>query len=85
MARRNRPPRPDSRLPRWTWLTIAAGGIATFAAVGQLLLGFEFGDRLEQLVTDPAAFFGRGAENFMPIFLLVIPAGLFSASARSHH
>jgi uncharacterized membrane protein len=83
-ARKGGTRKPDSRLPRWTYVTILAGGVVAYVAVGTLLLGHAFGEGLAQLFTEPAAFARGGAEAVAPFVLLLVPAvlgGIFTRDA----
>ena len=71
----------DSRLPRWTWGVIAAGGVLSYVGVGSLLLGNRFYE-IEGLWRDPAAFVRSGTETVVPYVLLLIPAVLGAIAAR---
>jgi len=64
------------RLPRWTFVLIAAGGVLTYLCVGILLIGFRFTEDLKSVIEDPAAFSAGDPELLAPFFLLLIPAVL---------
>jgi hypothetical protein len=70
------PRKPDSRLPRWTWGLIVAGGALGYLGVGMLLEGRRFWPKLDGLWQDPGGFAGGGAEVLAPLVLLLVPAVL---------
>ncbi len=71
-----RPQKPDSRLPRWTWLVIVTGGVATYLVVGALLLGNRFGADFERVFLASDGFANSGVDTIAPFVLLLIPAVL---------
>jgi hypothetical protein len=71
-----RPPKPDSRLPRWTVALILAGGVLTYLGVGSLLLGNRFGSDFESLFLVSGGFAQGSVETIAPFVLLLIPAVL---------
>ncbi len=61
------------------------GGVATYFAVGQLLLGSVFIPDLQALLRDPKTFTSGifGAEPVAPYLLLLIPGVLGALGARA--
>lgn len=68
--------KPDSRLPRWTWAVVVAGGILAYVCVGVLLEGPRFWAGIERFWASPAAFVTDDTETRSPYVLLLVPAVL---------
>lgn len=73
MSRRDGTKKHDSRLPRWTWALILAGGVLAYVGTGTLLQGARFEADLDNMWQRPE---GISAEIVAPYVLLVIPAVL---------
>ncbi|NRF72110.1 hypothetical protein HLB44_34515 [Aquincola sp. S2] len=72
-----------ARLPWWTLVATAAGGVLTYCGVGILLIGFRFLPDLMSLAEDPAPFFaGNDPEVLAPFVLLLIPGVLGAIGTR---
>ena len=64
------------RLPRWSYVLIAAGGLLTYFCAGFLSTGARFMEDLKSAIEDPGAFSAGNPELLAPFFLLLIPAVL---------
>jgi hypothetical protein len=73
VSRRSGPKKRDSRLPRWTWALIVAGGVLAYVGTGTLLQGARFEADLDNMWQRPE---GISPEIVAPYVLLVIPAVL---------
>jgi mannitol-specific phosphotransferase system IIBC component len=71
------------RLPLWSFIAIAAGGVITYCGVGILLIGFRFWSDLQSLLGDPVAFVAGDPELLAPFVLLLVPAILGAIATRA--
>jgi mannitol-specific phosphotransferase system IIBC component len=71
------------RLPLWSFIVIAAGGVLTYCGAGILLVGFRFWPDLQSLFGDPVAFVGGDSELLAPFVLLLVPAVLGAIATRA--
>ena len=71
------------RLPLWSYIAIAAGGVFTYLGVGILLTGLRFWPDLQSFLRDPAGFMAGDPELMAPFVLLLIPAVLGAFGTRA--